>query len=46
MLLLAVALLGASCGVSAAPVVVSDYPGLVGTIGANNSFGTGDRFYR
>lgn len=33
-------------GVSAAPVVVTDYPGLVGTVGSNDQFNTGERFER
>lgn len=31
------------CG---APVVVTDYNGLVATIGSNNDYGTGERFNR
>lgn len=30
----------------AAPVVVTDYKQLVGTIGSNNDYGTGERFTR
>lgn len=32
--------------VAAAPVVVTDYKQLVGTIGSNNDFDTGERFAR
>lgn len=42
----AVALLGTPCDVSAAPVVVTDYTGFVGTIGSDDKFQTGERFSR
>ncbi|CAM9512269.1 unnamed protein product [Pylaiella littoralis] len=35
-----------SAAVPAAPVVVTNYKQLVGTIGSNNNYGTGERFYR
>lgn len=41
-----VALLSTSPVVSGAPVVVTDYKQLVGTVGSNNDYGTGERFVR
>lgn len=35
-----------SAAAPAAPVVVTNYKQLVGTIGSNNNYGTGERFYR
>lgn len=45
-LMAAVVLLGVSCDVSGTPVVVTDYRGLVGTIGSDEKFQTGERFSR
>lgn len=42
----AVALLSTSSGVCAAPVEVTDYAGLVGIVGANDDYKTGERFNR
>lgn len=39
-------LLTTSPDVSGAPVVVTDYKQLVGTIGSNNDYDTGERFAR
>lgn len=40
------ALLSTSPAVSGAPVVVTDYKQLVGTVGSNNDYDTGERFSR
>ena len=40
------ALLSTSPAVSGAPVVVTDYKQLVGTVGSNNDYNTGERFSR
>lgn len=42
----AVALLSASSGVCGAPVEVTDYAGLVGIVGKNDDYMTGERFNR